>query len=387
MSLPPDLLERLERPTAQAENLPGAAYTDPAFFALELERVFGRGWTYVGAAGELPDPGDAIPLTLGDMPIVLVRQRDGAIRAFHNVCRHRGPILVSAPVKAQRALVCPYHAWSYDITGELKRTPAYMGSGRQDSGPLDKACMGLAEIRCDVWRDGVFINLSGDAGPLAEVYAPLEARWSEYDLSLIRYGGSRRRRIQANWKLAMENFQEGYHLPTTHPFLNSLSSLDNHYSVVEPTFQGQGSWHYDRDLAGHHALPTFPGLSDAWKDRAEYPAVLPNLMFGLHPDHLLFFGVIPLGPAETLEVFHFYFIGDAAMDPANADLRDRVITNLISINEEDIDVVESMQRGRHSPGYVKAPFSPYQEATIHQFQRNIARKLMGVDQLIETTAP
>jgi len=94
-----------------------------------------------------------------------------------------------------------------------------------------------------------------------------------------------------------------------------------------------------------------------------------------------------LGPAETLEVFHFYFIGDAAMDPANADLRDRVITNLISINEEDIDVVESMQRGRHSPGYVKAPFSPYQEATIHQFQRNIARKLMGVDQLIETTAP
>jgi len=370
-----DIVAALDRPTELAENLPRAAYTDPDFFRLELERVFGRNWTYVGAAGEMPKPGDAIPLTLGDMPIVLVRQRDGDVKAFHNVCRHRGPILVREAVKAQTALICPYHAWSYDLDGELKRTPAYMGSGRHDSGPLDKSCMGLKEIRCDLWRDGIFINLSGDAGPLAEVYAPLEERWAHHDLSLLRYGGSARLKINGNWKLAMENFQEGYHLPMTHPFLNSLSSLDNHYSVVEPAYQGQGSHYYDTVQAGHGDLPNFPDLPEYWKHRAEYPAVLPNLMFGMHPDHLLFFGVIPLSPSLTEEVFHFYFIGDEAVEAKHAAMRERVMTNLTSINAEDIGIVESMQAGRHSPGFEKGPFSPYQEATIHQFQLKIAKML------------
>jgi choline monooxygenase len=377
MNLPAtaEMLSALDRPTELAENLPRAAYTDPEFLRLELERVFGRNWTYVGAAGEMPNPGDAIPVMLGDMPIVLVRQRDGQIKAFHNVCRHRGPILVREPVKAQAALVCPYHAWAYDLDGALKRTPAYMGSGRHDSGPLDKTCMGLAEIRCDVWRDGIFINLSGDAGPLADVYAPLEQRWSHHDLSLLRYGGSARLRINGNWKLAMENFQEGYHLPTTHPFLNSLSSLDNHYSVVEPAFQGQGSHYYDTVRGGHGDLPNFPDLPEYWKHRAEYPAVLPNLMFGMHPDHLLFFGVLPLSPSVTEEIFHFYFIGDAALEPDHAASRERVMTNLISINAEDVGIIESMQQGRHSPGFEKGPFSPYQEATLHQFQLKIAKML------------
>ena len=250
-----------------------------------------------------------------------------------------------------------------------------MGSGRQDAGVLDVACMGLSEIRSTVWNDGVFVNLSGDAGPIEEMFAGLMARWSEYDLGRIRYGGSERLKVKGNWKLVMENFQEGYHLPTTHPFLNSLSSLENHYSVVEPSFQGQGSHYYDRELAGHAGLPTFSGLSDHWRDRAEYPAVLPNLMLGLHPDHLLFFGVLPLSPSETEEVFHFYFIGDEAMAPDHATLRQRVIDNLVSINAEDIGVVESMQLGRHSPGFVKAPFSPYQEATLHQYQLRIAQMI------------
>jgi choline monooxygenase len=370
-----EMVEALDRPTELAENLPRAAYTDPHFFQLELERVFGRNWTYVGAAGEIPDAGDAIPLTLGAMPIVLVRQRDGTVRAFHNVCRHRGTILVEERLKARSALVCPYHAWSYDLTGELKRTPAYMGSDRHDSGPLDKSCMGLLEIRCDLWRDGVFVNLSGDAKPLAEVYAPLEKRWSHHDLSLLRYGGSARLRINANWKLAMENFQEGYHLPSVHPFLNSLSSRDNHYSVIEPEYQGQGSHYYNTVQAGHGDLPNFPDLPEYWRHRAEYPAILPNMMFGMHPDHFLFFGVLPLTPSLTEEVFHFYFVGDAALDARYAPLRERVIQNLQSINSEDIGIVENMQRGRHSPGYIKGPFSPYQEATLHQFQLKIAKML------------
>ena len=210
---------------------------------------------------------------------------------------------------------------------------------------------------------------------MADVYAPLEERWAHHDLSLLRYGGSQRLRINGNWKLAMENFQEGYHLPMTHPFLNSLSSLENHYSVVEPAYQGQGSHYYDTVEAGHGDLPNFPDLPDYWKHRAEYPAVMPNLMFGMHPDHFLFFGVIPLSPSLTEEVFHFYFIGDAALGEKHNAMRERVMTNLSSINAEDIGVVESMQAGRHSPGWETGPFSPYQEATLHQFQLKIAKML------------
>ncbi len=366
-------LGALDQPVERAENLPREAYTDPAFLRLELERVFGRGWTHVSAGGEIPEAGDALPLTLGQLPILLVRQRDGTIKAFHNVCRHRGPLLVAEPAKGLSSLTCPYHAWAYDLDGALKRTPFYMGTDRHDSGPLDKSCMGLAEIRCDMWHDGIFINLSGDAGPLAEIYAPLERRWVQHDLSLLRYGGSFRLTIRGNWKLAMENFQEGYHLPTTHKLLNSLSSLANHYSVVEPAFQGQGSHYYDTEQAGHGGLPNFPGLDAHWRKRAEYPAVLPNLMFGLHPDHFLFFSVLPQGPAETVECFHLYFVGDAAMSEEHAAERRQVFDNLSSINAEDIGIVESMQQGRHSPGFAHAPFSPYQEATIHQFQLKIAR--------------
>jgi len=369
------LLTALDRPTELAENLPREAYTDLEFFRFEMDRVFFRNWVFVGAAGEIPSPGDAIPLTLCDMPIVLVRQHDGSVKAFHNVCRHRGPILVREAAKSQSALTCPYHAWSYDLDGTLKRTPAYMGSGRHDSGPLDKACMGLKRIRCDIWRDGVFINLSGEAGCLADVYAPLEQRWKDHDLSLLRYGGSQRLRINANWKLAMENFQEGYHLPMTHPFLNSLSSLENHYSVVEPAYQGQGSHFYDMGQAGHGNLPRFPNLPKYWRNRAEYPAVLPNLMFGMHPDHFLFFGLIPLSPSLTEEVFHFYFVGEESLAERFAASRERVMSNLRAINAEDVGVVESMQVGRHSPAYTSAPFSPYQEATLHQFQLKIARML------------
>ncbi len=365
-------LATLDRPVEAAENLPREAYTDPAFLAVELARVFGRGWTCVGAGGEIPDPGDAVPVTLGDLPLLLVRQRDGSIRAFHNVCRHRGPVLVTGPVKRRPALVCPYHGWSYDLAGTLKGTPLYMGAGRQDPGPLDKSCFGLVGIRCEVWNDGIFVNLSDDAPPLAEVYAPLTARWSDYDFSLLRYGGCERLTINGNWKLVMENFQEGYHLPWTHPLLNALSSHDNHYSVVEPTFQGQGSHYYDTVQGGHGNLPNFPRLSDHWRNRAEYPAMLPNLMLGIHPDHLLFFSVLPRGPDKTEEVFHFYFVGDAAMTPEHDAQRAKVISNLVSINAEDIGVVERMQSGRRSPGFIHAPFSPYQERTIHQFQRRIA---------------
>ena len=374
--LKPSVLEALNRPIERATGLPREAYTDPAFLALERDHLFDASWVFVGPAASIPTGGDMMPLDLVGRPVVLVRQRDSSIRAFHNVCRHRGVILVEE-AKRKPTIVCPYHAWSYGLDGALLRTPHFGGDGNHDMAPIDPGCLGLKAIRCEIWNGLVFLNLSGDAVPLDEHMAPLERRYAEFDFSMMRLGGMMEFEIAANWKLPIENYIEGYHLPWTHPFLNVVSSMANHYSVVEEPIVGQGSQLYERDKAGHEALPTFPGLSEHWRLRAEYPSLLPNLLLGIHVDHILAWGIYPRGPERVLERVYVFYAGVAALAPELASLRGVVESNLRGFNLEDIGVVESMQRGRASPGFVDAPFSPFQERTVHSFERRLAQHCRG----------
>ena len=375
-----DLLERstvaaLNRPVDSAVGLPRHAFTDPAFLALERQYVFDASWVFAGAAAAIPNPGDMVPLTLIERPIVIVRQRDGGIRAFHNVCRHRGVILVETPQSGQPTMVCPYHAWSYGLDGALLKTPHFAGDGKHDHGGIPRDCIDLKPVRCETWHGLVFLNLSGDAPPLSEHMAPVAARYADFNFTEMRLGAVQEFEIAANWKLLIENFIEGYHLPWTHPFLNSVSSMANHYSVIEEPIAGQGSDLYERDKAGHDALPTFSGLSEHWRMRAEYPSLLPNMLLGVHVDHITVWGIYPVGVDRALERVFFFYAGDAALAPEFAASRTVVEGNLRSINLEDVGVVESMQRGRASPGYVDAHFSPYHEGCIHSFERRIANAI------------
>jgi choline monooxygenase len=370
--LTPDLIRAINRPVADATGLPRGAYTDPAFLALERDHVFDASWVFVAAAESLPAPGDVLPLDLIDRPIVLVRQRDGGVRAFHNVCRHRGVILVAEAASGRPVLTCPYHAWAYGLDGTLLKTPHFGGEGNHDHGGIDRACLDLRPVRCEVWNGLVFVNLSGTACTLAEHMAPVARRYADFDFSAMRLGGTMDFSLAANWKLPIENFIEGYHLPWTHPFLNAISSMANHYSVLDELIVGQGSILYERDKAGHDGLPVFEGLSEHWRVRAEYPSLLPNMLLGVHVDHITVWAMFPQGPDRVLERVFFFYAGEAALTPELAPQRARVEENLRSINLEDVGVVESMQRGRASPGYVDARFSPFQERTVHAFERQIA---------------
>jgi choline monooxygenase len=365
----------LNRPVETAIGLPRHAYTDPAFLALEQEFVFDPSWVFVGAAASIPAPGDMMPMDLLGRPIVIVRQRDGAIKAFHNVCRHRGVILVERRQTQRPTMVCPYHAWSYGLDGTLLKTPHFGGEGKHDTGSIARDCLDLKAIRCETWHGLIFVNLSGDAVSLAEHLAPVARRYSDFNFSEMRLGGTQEFELAANWKLPIENFIEGYHLPWTHPFLNSISSMANHYSVIDEPITGQGSDLYERDKAGHDALPVFSGLSEHWRVRAEYPSLLPNMLLGVHVDHITVWGIYPLGPNHTLERVHFFYAGDAALTPELSAVRNVVESNLRNINLEDVGVVESMQKGRASPGYTDAHFSPYHEGCIHSFQRRIANAI------------
>ena len=373
--LSPRMLEAINRPTADAICLPNEAYTAAAFLDAERKTVFAENWIFVGVGAEIPDAGDVLPVMVAGLPLFLLRDAAGAIRVFHNVCRHRGMQLVGEKQKRRPKLVCRYHSWTYELDGTLAMTPCFGGPDNHESPGIDRGRMGLEPVRCDSWNDLVFVNPSGTASSLAEHLEPLRQRWAHYDLSLLRYGGSCRFDLAANWKLAMENFLESYHLPFAHPTLNAASKMEAHYSIVEELYLGQVSHGYEPQKAGHAALPPFPGLSAAQQKTAEYPTLLPNLMLGLHPDYLFVFGVDPVAPDRTQETFHFYFIGEAAVSGAFADARQSVIELWRRTNAEDITVVEGMQMGRRSPGYHDGRFSPYHEVTTHEFQRRIANQM------------
>lgn len=372
------VIEALNAPTPEAVCLPNDAYTSRSFFEQERRVIFEGQWVFAAVGAQIPSRGDVLPVNVAGWPVLLVRTRSGDVRAFHNVCRHRGLQLVSNPQHGCPMLVCPYHSWTYTLDGELKKTPHFGGYDVHRASNLNPKEYGLSSVRCEMWHDLIFINFSQHAVPLKESMAPLDERWREYDFSLLRHGGSETFEPESNWKLAIENFVESYHLPWTHPGLNGYSRMQAHYNMLEPTYLGQGSTAYDSELAGHPELPVFPGLSSDRRTVAEYPFVMPNLMLGIHPSYLFVFGVQPLAPNRTQEVFHFYFVGDEAMVDDLSEQRQRAMHGWKTVNWEDITMIEGMQRGRNSPGYRDGRFSPYHEVTTHEFQRRLANRFAAV---------
>ncbi|MEO1348264.1 MAG: aromatic ring-hydroxylating dioxygenase subunit alpha [Cyanobacteria bacterium J06635_15] len=370
----------------QQRGLSADAYTSSRYLERERQTVFSNYWVCVGLASDVPNPGDVYPTEVAGMPIVLVREgrrsaqtgdRDQhQLRAFHNVCRHRGLQLVDQPCNVQGNLRCPYHSWTYKLDGTLKSTPHFGGYYKDAYPGFDRASKGLISIRCEQWLDLVFVNLSGDAPPLAEYLKPAIERWSGYDFSLLRRE-SREVNLQcnANWKLAVENFSESYHLSWVHPALNGCSRMEDHFGFdVGDIHVGQGSLLYKSGVVDGRSLPTFPNLEAIGKQTvAEYITVFPNLMLGVHPDYFLVFMVNPLKPEQAAERMVFYFVGDDAMTPENEALRHLPIDLWKVTNDEDIDMIERMQVGRKSYGFDGGCFSPALEQTVYRFQQKIAQ--------------
>ncbi len=202
-----------------------AAYTDAALFQSEQKMVFAGGWTALLFDHQLPDIGDQVPVEAAGLPLVAVRDRNGNIRVFHNVCRHRASLVVPAPVKGQPTLRCPYHGWAYGLDGGLRATPLWDGRRVPNPAALDRAQLGLREVRCGVWSDVVWIDLSGTAPALDDHVAPLTRLWHNYDMTTLRLAHYETGQIAANWKLAIEASIENYHEPFVHEKLPARLEL------------------------------------------------------------------------------------------------------------------------------------------------------------------
>jgi choline monooxygenase len=275
-----DVLVAIDRPISEATGLPNQAYTDPEFFAFERDQLWADTWVCVGFASETPHKGDARPLALMGLPLMVLRDQQDQIRVFHNVCSHRGHPLINQPCQLKGAIRCPYHSWMYALDGQLRGTPHIGGVNIHDVEGFERSRHGLREVRSAVWLDLIFVNLSADAPPLEQHLAELSDRWQQFcgpegfaQLRPAATYGTLQLEARANWKLLIENNNESYHLPWVHPGLNSYSRLEDHYPIFGNDFAGQGTYVYDLTGTSGIELQGFSQWPQERLKHAEYASL------------------------------------------------------------------------------------------------------------------
>ena len=370
-----DALARTLAPFGESRMLPVEAYTSQEVFDWERRHFF-SGWTCLGRSADIAEPGMQRAERVGDTSALLVRGEDGVLRAFANVCRHRGhEILPCEGTAKARAITCPYHSWSYRLDGELFSAAGYAGFPS-----FDKSEFPLRALKVEEWHGLVFVDVSGSAGPLSAHLAGLEERVGPYRLETLEVRGRHDYVIKANWKIITENYQECYHCSSIHPELCQVSPPDSGANWDPASGAWVGGYLDLRphavtmSLDGHTDGAFIPGLSEVEKRRIDYIGIFPNLLVSLHPDYVMMHRAVPLSPGETWVECTWAFPPEAtrlpAFDPSYAvDFWD--ITN-----REDWSACESVQRGMASGFAVPGPLAPEEDA-IYQFVTMVARGYLG----------
>ena len=211
------VIERMTRETVEARGLPNEAFTDPQFLALERKHLFSRTWTFAGVISDVPNTGDVKSITVAGRSLFMATDANGTTRVYHNVCPHRGVRLVIEDKTDAIALTCPYHAWSFGLDGSLRGRPHFHGPEDHDHGGNGASDVCLFEVRSAVWNDWVFVNLDGEAPPFETYMAPVMERYRSWNLDGFRRAHYQAYAFHCNWKLAIENFCDNYHVFAVHP--------------------------------------------------------------------------------------------------------------------------------------------------------------------------
>ena len=380
-----DKIEATKNSINEANGLPNECYLNDEYFKIEREKVFFNNWIVVGVSSSVPEVGDTKPFNLMGIPLLILRDKNNKIRVFHNVCSHRGMILVNEECKLKNTIRCPYHSWSYNFNGELIATPHVGGMNIHETEGFIKSKSNLKEVSTYVWMDLIFINVNKNKKDFEESIDPLEKQWSKFiskeDQKLIRHArdfGYFNMEVKSNWKLAIENYCESYHLPWVHPELNRVSNLKDHYHIEDlaETFSGQGSNKYSQQFDGNKKLLTFPNWPKDLYQNSEYVSLFPNVMLGIHVDHFYAFWLEPLSNNNTREHFEMYYVGDeSASSDEYKEIRKKNFAFWQEVMNEDVDAIEGMQKGRSSPVYNGGNFSPVMDTPTLMFHKWVATNL------------
>jgi choline monooxygenase len=294
-------------------------------------------------------------------------------------------ILVNEECKLKNTIRCPYHSWSYNFNGELIATPHIGGMNIHEAEGFIKSKSNLKEVSTHVWMDLIFINIHKNKKNFEECIHPLEQQWSKFiskeDQKLIRHAkdfGYFNMEVQSNWKLAIENYCESYHLPWVHPELNRVSNLKDHYHIedISETFSGQGSNKYSQQFDGNKKLSTFPNWPNDLYQNSEYVSLFPNVMLGIHVDHFYAFWLEPLSNNITREHFEMYYVGDeSASSDEYKEIRKKNFAFWQEVMNEDVGAIEGMQKGRSSLVYNGGNFSPIMDTPTLMFHKWVATNL------------
>jgi choline monooxygenase len=339
---------------AHASTIPARLYTDPLIHELERERVFGRTWQLAGHASDVRESGQYFTTEVGGDSIVVLRDGE-VLRGFHNVCLHRaGP--VAQGCGKRQTMQCRYHGWTYRLDGSLLRTPGMEGARHFTAGEMH-----LVPVQVAAWGPLVFVNLDLKAPPLADFLEDLPSRVT-FDPSVSYTCIDRREyEVACNWKVYVDNYLEGYHIPLVHPSLHK--ELDDKQYRVEPRRYYSIQHAPLRGAAGDEQDRLY--RPDAANDAAQYYWLFPNIMLNIYFGQLQTNIVLPRGPDHTVVVFEWFAL-DQSVDPASDEWARRVAFS-DKVQDEDREICEVVQQNLRSRVYDRGRYAPRQEQGVHHF--------------------
>lgn len=347
-----------------AFTIPASWYTNPEMLDLELRAVFGRTWQMIGRTGQVASPGDYITMQVGNEPVLSVRDADQTLGAFFNVCRHHAAAVAVEPCGRSQSFRCPYHGWTYGLDGRLKGAPEF-----NEVRNFDRAKNGLVPVRVETWEQFVFValdpstpQLTGFLGGLADVVKPL-------NLESLKFYTRRIYTLNCNWKVFVDNYLDGgYHVPHLHKGLNSALEYKQ-YTIENGERYSVQSSPMVRSDEDDSIASTRRGA------RAYYLWLYPNFMINVYQGVMDTNLVLPMGLDKTRVIFDFYF-DDVSPEREAANAESIAVSE--RIQDEDVGICESVQRGLSSRAYGAGRLSVRREAGEHLFHRLLAQQLKAM---------
>lgn len=367
-------LARTLLPLAEARTLPAAAYTSPEVFRIEQRELFACSWTCVGREADIPAAGDFFTRELAGDSVFVVRGSDGELRAFYNVCRHRGARLLDEPCgHGLSRVVCPYHAWTYRLDGSLHQLPRMEPD-------FERGAYSLVPVRLGIYEGFVFLNLDDNAPALDSYLADLPDL-RRFRMAELRSGKRIEYEVAANWKLICENYSECYHCPGVHP---QLFRISDNISRIERTqelgacFNGGPMLLREgmetMSMSGKRTVPVIPGLRPEDHRYVYYYLVYPSFFLSPHPDYVLTHTAWPIAPDRTRIICEWLFTEEALARP-DFDPRDMVEFWDVT-NRQDWGLCERTQLGAKSRGFRPGPYHPSEDC-VHTFDRWYAERMLA----------
>ncbi|PWN07249.1 aromatic ring-hydroxylating oxygenase subunit alpha [Rhodohalobacter mucosus] len=353
MTLPPFIHpDDLKQPSVeQAHTIPSEWYTHPGMDAVESEAIFDMEWHLAGHISQLPEPGDSLCIQAGKNPVNIIRDEGKMVRAYFNVCKHRGgPLTVKKGTTT--VLQCGYHGWTYLADGSLRGIPHW-----KHVELFDKKDFGLQPVECEVWNGLIFIHTGKKSSPLRDVFKGIDDRIHPLSFEKYQFCKKTSDPIGCNWKVYADNYLEGYHIPIVHPELAGLldynsyvTELHDHYSLQYSPFKNNKA----------------DNLYGADNGEAFYYFIYPNIMLNILPGRLQTNVIRPVDEKNCIVDFYYYYL-----NPENPDVARMIEEDIAyseTIQQEDIEICEAVQRGLRSSAYDKGRFSVEREAGVYHFQ-------------------